>query len=217
MLNGENEMSMGWYSSYIFPRFLDWALGSAEFGELRRQTLASAQGRVIEIGFGTGLNLAHYPEPVTHLTVIDNERMLPERVAQRIALARMPVEQMQLDASGQLPFDDHSFDVAVSTWTLCSIADLQAALTEIRRVLKPEGQFIFLEHGRSDDPQVARRQDLFNPVQKIFAGGCHLNRPISRLVEDAGWKITKLDRFLLPHAPRIAGEMYCGTANPNKI
>src|SRR5438105_1711112 len=205
---------MGWYSTYIFPRFLDWALGNAEFGKLRRQTLASAQGRVIEIGFGTGLNLAHYPERVAHLTVIDQERMLPQRVAQRIVLARMPVEQMQLDASGRLPFPDHSFDAAVSTWTLCSIANLGAALTEIRRVLKPEGQFIFLEHGRSDDPQVARRQDLFNPLQKIITGGCQINRPINRLIEAAGLKLTKLDRFLLPHAPRIAGEMYGGTASP---
>ena len=89
---------------------------------------ASAQGRVIEIGFGTGLNLAHYPEQVAHLTVIDQERMLPGRVAHRISLARMPVEQMQLDASGRLPFDDQSFDAAVSTWTLCSIANLGAAL-----------------------------------------------------------------------------------------
>lgn len=217
MLSGESELCMGWYSSYIFPRLLDWALGNAEFGQLRRQTLASAQGRVIEIGFGTGLNLEHYPERVAHLTVIDQERMLPERVAHRIALARMPVEQMQLDASGRLPFADHSFDAAVSTWTLCSIADLRAALTEVRRVLKPEGRFIFLEHGRSDDPQVARRQDLFNPWQKIFAGGCQINRPISHQIEEAGLKITKLDRFLLPHAPRIAGEMYSGTASPNKV
>jgi len=217
MLSGESELSMGLYTSHIFPRFLDWALGNAEFGELRRRTLASAQGRVIEIGFGTGLNLEHYPEQVAHLTVIDQERMLPQRVAQRIALARMPVEQMQLDASGRLPFDDHSFDAAVSTWTLCSIAKLGAALQEVRRVLTPDGQFIFLEHGRSDDAQVARRQDFFNPLQKFIAGGCHINRPINRLIEEAGLKLTRLDRFLLPHAPRIAGEMYCGTASPNKI
>src|ERR1041385_4566006 len=118
--------SMGWYTRYIIPHFLDWALGQAEFGKLRRQALASAQGRVVEIGFGTGLNLAHYPEQVAHLTVIDQERMLPQRVAHRISLAHMPVEQMQLDASGRLPFPDHSFDAAVSTWTLCSIANLGA-------------------------------------------------------------------------------------------
>lgn len=208
---------MGWYASYILPHFIEWALGNAEFDKLRRQTLATAQGRVVEIGFGTGLNLAHYPEQVAHLTVIDQERMLPERVAQRIALARMPVEPMQLDAAGRLPFDDHSFDTAVSTWTLCSIANLGAALAEVRRVLKPEGRFIFLEHGRSDDPQVARRQDLFNPLQKFITSGCQINRPINKLIEEAGLKLTKLDRFLLPHAPRIAGEMYGGTASPNKV
>jgi ubiquinone/menaquinone biosynthesis C-methylase UbiE len=206
---------MGLYSTFIFPRLLDCLLGADKFGELRRQALAPARGHVLEIGFGTGLNLGYYPEQVTQLTAIDSELMLPKRVAERIAQARMPVERMQLDAAGRLPFADQSFDSAVSTWTLCSIANLPAALVEIRRVLKPDGQFIFLEHGRSDDAQVARRQDFFNPIQKFVGRGCHLNRPIDRLIEAAGLKITKLDRFLLPNEPRIAGEMYRGTASPN--
>ena len=207
---------MGWYARYIFPRFLDWALGQQECGQLRRQALASTQGRVLEIGFGTGLNLPYYPEQVTQLTAIDCENLLPERVAERIAKAHLPVARMQLDASGHLPFDDHSFDSAVSTWTLCSIDDPQAALAEVRRVLKPDGHFFFLDHGRSDDPRVARRQDFFNPVQKLFACGCRINRPIDQLIEAAGLKITKLDRFVMADAPRIMGEMYCGTARPNK-
>lgn len=203
---------MGLYSSYIFPRLMDWSLRTREHQKQRRQALAPVRGDVLEIGFGTGLNLPHYPETVTRLTVIDSERMLPERVAQRIARARVPVESMQLDAGGKLPFADHSFDSVVTTWTLCSIADVAAALAEIRRVLKPDGRYIFFEHGRSDDPKVARWQDFFNPIQNIIGRGCHINRPIDRLIKDAGLEILELDRFVMPKAPRMLGEMYRGAA-----
>jgi ubiquinone/menaquinone biosynthesis C-methylase UbiE len=191
---------------------MDWSLRTREHQKQRRQALAPVRGDVLEIGFGTGLNLPHYPETVTRLTVIDSERMLPERVAQRIARARVPVESMQLDAGGKLPFADHSFDSVVTTWTLCSIADVAAALAEIRRVLKPDGRYIFFEHGRSDDPKVARWQDFFNPIQNIIGRGCHINRPIDRLIKDAGLEILELDRFVMPKAPRMLGEMYRGAA-----
>ncbi|HXG64477.1 MAG TPA: class I SAM-dependent methyltransferase [Blastocatellia bacterium] len=205
---------MGLYAKYIFPRLMDWGLKAPAFHEQRRIALAPAKGRTLEIGFGTGLNLAHYPEAVTHLTVIDSERMLPQKVADRIRRAPMPVEVMQLDASGRLPFEDASFDTVVSTWTLCSIADLPAALAQVRRVLKPDGQFIFLEHGRSDDPKVAKRQDLLNPLQRLIGAGCNMNRPIDRLIKEAGFEIVALDRFLLPDTPRMLGEMYRGIARP---
>lgn len=191
---------------------MDWALKSKECREQRDLALAAAYGETLEIGFGTALNLSHYTDKVTKLTVIDNERMLPDRVARRIARAPFPVAEMQLDASGRLPFEDHSFDTVVSTWTLCSIENLSAALAEIRRVLKPEGQFIFLEHGRSDDARVARRQDFWNPLQKIVGRGCNMNRPVDKLISDAGLRIIKLDRFLMRDAPRVLGEMYRGIA-----
>jgi ubiquinone/menaquinone biosynthesis C-methylase UbiE len=203
---------MGFYANQIFSRALDWMLDNREVGQHRRRALAPLAGHVLEIGFGTGLNLPHYPEAVTRLTVIDSERMLKKRVAQRLAAARMPVTQMQLDASGRLPFADDSFDGVASTLTLCSIEKVAAALAEIRRVLRPAGLFVFLEHGRSDDPRTARRQDFFNPLQRIVACGCNLNRPIDRLIESAGLRVTELERYVMPGSPRAMGEMYKGTA-----
>src|SRR6185436_1628254 len=158
------------------------------------------------------LNLPHYPAQVTKLTVVEPEEMLASRVARRIAAAHMPVEQFRLDASRRLPFEDNSFDSVVTTLTLCSIADFTPALAEMRRVLKPEGRYVFMEHGRSDDPRVAKRQDFFNPLQKIVACGCNMNRPIDRLIKDAGFEIVTLERFLMPDAPRVLSEMYRGIA-----
>jgi ubiquinone/menaquinone biosynthesis C-methylase UbiE len=203
---------MGWYAKHIFARVMEWSLDVPEIAEQRRRTLAPVAGEVLEIGFGTGLNLPHYPDGVTRLTVIDSERMLPARVGGRIATARMPVRPMQLDATGRLPFPDQSFDAVVTSLTLCSLADPHPALREMRRVLKPGGRYAFFEHGRSDDPVVAHRQDRFNPVQKLIACGCHLNRPIDRLIRDAGLLIVALDRFALPGSPRILAEMYRGVA-----
>jgi ubiquinone/menaquinone biosynthesis C-methylase UbiE len=167
---------------------------------------------VLEIGFGTGLNLPFYPNQVSRLTAIDTERMLPNRVASRIAAARFPVEQFQLDAGEHLPFEDDSFDGVVTTFTLCSISDVRSALSEIRRVLKPGGRYAFLEHGRSDDRRVARWQDRFNPIQKFVGRGCNLNRSIDRLAQEAGFEVIRLERYLMPDTPRVLGEMYRGVA-----
>jgi len=205
---------MGFYAKYIFPRLLDWSLSAPEFGEYRRRALEPAQGETLEIGFGTGLNLPYYPEAVTKLTAIDSENMLEDRVVARVASCRIPVTRMRLDAQRRLPFDDHTFDTVVTTMTLCSIPDIASALAEIRRALKPEGRFVFFEHGRSDDPKVARRQDLFNPIQRIIGAGCNMNRRIDELIENAGFEITTLDRFLAPKIPRMLAEMYRGVARP---
>lgn len=203
---------MGIYAKYIFPRLLDWTLGSVPMGKYRQRALEPATGNTLEIGFGTGLNLPYYPAAVTKLTVIDSEDMLRERVARRIAECPIPVVRMQLDAQGRLPFDDQTFDSVITTFTLCSIADTALALAEIRRVLKPGGHFIFFEHGRSSNAEVARRQDRFNPLQKIIGVGCHLNRKIDELIVAGGFRITELDRFLLPETPRLLAEMYRGIA-----
>ena len=175
-------------------------------------TLAPLSGHVLEIGFGTGLNLSCYPQTVVRLTVVDSARMLPDRVAKRISRAQMPIELFVLDTSERLPFQDQSFDGAVTTFTLCSIADVGSALAEIRRVLKPDSPFVFLEHGRSGDARVARRQDFFNPLQRLIACGCNMNRPIDRLIRESAFEIVKLDRYLMPGAPRVLGEMYRGVA-----
>jgi len=204
---------LGLYSKHIFPRLLDWSLGTPEMGKYRRRALEEASGRTLEIGSGTGLNLAWYPDQVTELIAFDSENMLPRLVDERISRSSIPVTRLQLDASKHLPFDDSSFDTVVTTFTLCSIDNLPAALAEIRRVLKPGGRFIFFEHGRSDDPRIARWQDRLNPLQKIVGVGCNMNRPIDRMIHAAGFEIDSLDRFLMPKTPRLLAEMYRGIAS----
>jgi ubiquinone/menaquinone biosynthesis C-methylase UbiE len=203
---------MGLYSSYIFPRLLDWSLGNAMIQNQRRDALAPLHGHVLEIGFGTGLNLNCFPQAVTKLTAVDSERMLPKRVAKRIGEVLMPIERMTLDAGRKLPFRDKAFDGVVTTFTLCSISNVASALAEIRRVLNEAGEYVFLEHGRSDDPRVAKRQDFFNPLQKFLGRGCNINRPIDQLIKSAGLEIIKLDRYSMPDTPRVLGEMYRGVA-----
>ncbi|MFL6274609.1 MAG: class I SAM-dependent methyltransferase [Blastocatellia bacterium] len=203
---------MGFYSRQIFPRALDYLLRGDEVSRYRRVTLEPLRGRVLEIGFGTGLNLPHYPETVSHLTIIDPERMLASRVANRIAAARMPVDKMYLDASGRLPFADDHFDGVATTFTLCTIADVAAALFEMRRVLKPTGLMVFLEHGLSDDGHIAKWQQRLNPIQKIVGCGCHLNRQIDELITSAGLTIDRLARDVMPGLPRVIGSLYRGTA-----
>jgi len=202
---------MGLYANYIFPRVLEFLMSRPQMTAERRRALTDISGEVLEIGFGTGLNLPHYPDTVERLTVIDPARMLPNRVDQRIAEACMPVERVQLDAA-HLPFDAARFDCVVSTWTLCSIDDIDSALREIARVLKPGGSFLFLEHGRSDEPKTARRQDRLNPLWRKIGVGCNLNRPIDQLVRSAGLEIVDLERYLMPNTPRMLGEHYLGRA-----
>lgn len=202
------------YSTYIFPRLMDWVLRGERFQLERRLLLAPARGMVVEIGFGTGLNLPHYPRTVTALHTVDPAPLLPDRVAQRVARTPFPVHIQHVSAEG-LPYADATFDYAVSTFTLCTISDPVAALCEVRRVLKPEGCFLFLEHGRSDDLATARWQDRLNPLQQCLACGCNLNRRIDQLVTQAGLRLEQLDRYTLPGVPRIGGEIYRGKARGN--
>jgi len=205
---------MGFYADHVFPCLMELCLGTRKFQEQREQALASAHGNVLEIGFGTGLNLPHYPKTVTWLTAVDPATILRKTVAQRSAELSFPVELLHLSAE-KLPFEEGRFDCAVSTLTLCTIPEAIAALREVRRVLKPGGTFVFLEHGRSDDEKVAKWQDWLNPIQRIIACGGNLNRPIDVLIRQAGLRLGLLDRFRMPGIPRIAGEMYRGIATPH--
>lgn len=184
-----------------------------EFHRLRAELLHTARGDVLEIGFGTGLNLPHYPSHISRLSLIDPAVILPQTVRNRLADVPFPVEAMHHTAE-HLPYPDRRFDTVVSTWTLCTIPDPVQALRETARVLKPDGQFLFLEHGRSHNPQVAKWQDRLNPIQHIIGCGCHLNRRIDRLIEEAGLTIVTEDRFEMQHVPRIGGTMYRGRATP---
>ena len=205
----------GFYATEIFPRLMDWTMRTPRFQEQRRLTLAELHGSVLEIGFGTGLNLPHLPKTVTWLTAVEPENLLPKSVSRRSVDAPVPVEVIRVSAE-QLPFEDGRFDCVLSTWTLCSIQDVAAALREVRRVLKTTGILRFLEHGCSDDQQVAKWQDRLNPFQRVLACGCNVNRPIDTLIEDAGFKIAGLERYEMLGVPRFLGQMYRGSASPMK-
>ena len=207
---------MGFYASYIFPRLMDRVMRGLEFQQLRTDLLKNTEGEVLEIGLGTGLNLACYPPRVLRLRAVDPAPLLPVRVTERRAAVAFPVEIIHLSAE-RLPYDDEVFDCAVSTWTLCTIPDPLAALREIRRVLKPTGRFLFLEHGRSDNARTVAWQDRLNPIQNVIGCGCNLNRRIDQLISKAGLHIVQLDRFVMEGVPRIGGELYRGIATPNRI
>ena len=206
---------MGLYSAYIFPHLMDWVMSGDRFQRLRTEVLQSARGEVLEIGLGTGLNISHYPTGVSRLRAVDPAPLLPDRVAKRSAAVHFPVEIMHLSAE-RLPYEDGVFDHVVSTWTLCTIPDPVKALQEVRRVLKPTGRLLFLEHGRSDETTIAKWQDRLNPIQNVIGCGCNLNRPIDRLISEAGLHILQLDRFVMEGVPRIGGELYRGIAMPDR-
>ena len=200
-------MSIG---EWIRPRLLDLAL--RQMDDLRGPTVGEASGEVLEIGFGTGLNVAHYGPGVKSLVALDPKipRNYPP-VEARMAAARFPIERADLRADLTLPFDAGRFDCVVCTWTLCSIPDVRAALGELLRVLTPAGRFFFVEHGRASSERTARWQDRLNPLWVRLADGCNMNRAVDVLVEAAGFRLVSLDRFR-HRGPAILAQMYRGVA-----
>jgi ubiquinone/menaquinone biosynthesis C-methylase UbiE len=202
---------VGRIGRWIKPRFQDLAM--RQMNEYRAATVELAEGDVLEIGFGTGLNLRYYTPAVKSLAGVDPLEGLPSRVQQRIAQAGFPVEHHALRADGELPFDAGRFDSVLFTWTLCSIPEPLRALAEMRRVLKPAGRLLFVEHGRSESPGTARWQDRLNPIWVRLTDGCNMNRPIADLVERSGFALARLERFR-GSGPRLLAEMYRGVATP---
>ena len=205
---------MRFYHHYIFPYLLDLAMASPALRKPRERTLAPACGRILEIGFGTGRNLPHYPSSVERIEAIDPDLDMDRLSLPRIRHARIAVDFHHLDAE-HLPFEEGSFDTVVSTMTLCSIPDVAHALREVRRVLKPGGQFLFLEHGRAPDAGVARWQERVNRYWMPLAGGCHVNRPIRRLVEDSGLEPEQVQTYYMKKTPQFVGYMTEGVARKN--
>jgi len=192
------------------PRLQDWAMRFMD--DLRPDTVCDAEGEVLEVGFGTGRNLRHYPSAVKSVTGVDP--LVTEGFAAvdaRIAEASFPVTRTALRADGALPFDAGRFDCVITTWTLCSIPDATAALAEMRRVLKPGGRYVFIEHGVAERASTARWQDRLNPLWRRLTDGCNINRPIDRLVAGVGFELTSLDRFRAK-GPGILAQMYRGVA-----
>jgi SAM-dependent methyltransferase len=195
---------------FIKPRFQDLAM--RQMNPLRSETIRDAEGEVLEVGFGTGLNLAYYGPGVKTLVGLDPLDVSDVEVVQaRIQGASFPIERQALRADGGLPFDAGRFDTIVTTWTLCSIADVGHALREMRRVLKSGGRYVFIEHGRADADGTARWQDRLNPLWNRMCDGCNINRKIDRIVEDGGFEMASLDRFQAK-GPRLLGQMYRGVA-----
>jgi ubiquinone/menaquinone biosynthesis C-methylase UbiE len=201
---------MGFYSNVIFPRLLDRVMAGEPFEQYRKAILSQVQGRVLELGFGTGLNLPHYPSSVEKLDIVD-----PNSGANAIAQPRIQASPLTVDShvlSGEaLPMADASFDSVVSTWTLCSIPNIEQAIAEVHRVLKPGGRFFFVEHGLSDDPKVQTWQHRLNPLQKIIGDGCHLNRDMEALIRQQ-FEHLDIKRFYVENTPKVAGYTYQGVA-----
>lgn len=202
---------MGLYHRCVFPWLLDTAMGSRVFTQPRRRTLARAEGRILEIGFGTGRNLAHYPATVQRIEALDPDAALDRYSRPRIAASPIAVDFHHLDAE-HLPFASDQFDTIVCTLTLCSIPDVALALGEVRRVLKPGGQFLFLEHGLAPDPAVMRWQRRLEPLQQRLGGGCHLTRDTLALVRGAGLEVRDFQQYYLRRVPRFAGYLTAGSA-----
>jgi ubiquinone/menaquinone biosynthesis C-methylase UbiE len=202
---------MGIYSRLIFPRLCDWSMRNPRMERLRTETLAEVEGEILEIGFGTGLNLEHYPDHVRHLTAIDPGEGMARIARRRIERSVIDVE-LRVQTAEDLPFEDGQFDCVVSTWTLCSIPGARRAVAEICRVLKPGGRLLYLEHGLSEEPGVQRWQRCLTPLQKRIAGGCRLDVDIGALVRSGAFRDVGVERFLLDRTSRIVGSMYRGVA-----
>jgi ubiquinone/menaquinone biosynthesis C-methylase UbiE len=179
--------------------------------QLRREVLSEVCGEVLEIGFGTGLNLGHYPERVRRLMAVDPGVGMSRLARQRIE--RSPIEvDLRVETAEDLPVQDEVFDCVVSTWTLCSIPNVQRALKEVYRVLKPDGRFVFLEHGLSGDPKIQRWQRRLNWIQKRVGDGCRLDLDVEAVVRGLSFREVNLDRFHLERTPRTHGTIYRGVA-----
>lgn len=203
---------MGLYQRYLLPRLTHCVCASPVIEHQRRLVVPQARGQVLEIGFGSGLNLPHYrPEQVERLWALEPSAEMRALAAPRIAASGMAVQLLDLPGEA-IPLPDHSIDCVVMTYTLCTIPDASAALAQMRRVLRPDGQLLFCEHGAAPDAGVRRWQDRLDGLWGRWAGGCHLNREMLPLIESAGFRFDTVQSRYLPGTPRFAGYNTWGVA-----
>jgi ubiquinone/menaquinone biosynthesis C-methylase UbiE len=203
---------MGFYAEWILPALIDLSMRNKQLRPYRERTAGAAEGRVLDIGIGSGLNLPFYAGNAREIFGLDPSLPLLTRARNNAPRTQIPVQLLEGSAE-RIPLADHSMDTIVLTWTGCSIPDIRSALTEMRRVLRPGGRLLFVEHGRAPEPRVARWQDRLNPFWQRFSGGCRLNRKIDDLLSDAGFQIDRLTTGYIP-GPKIMTFLYEGAAKP---
>jgi ubiquinone/menaquinone biosynthesis C-methylase UbiE len=204
---------MGIYQSRIVPHLVKWAMRNQQLEPYRQRVASGAEGRVLEIGIGSGLNLSFYPQRVGEILGLEPSERLLQMTQEAARRSRLTVRLIEGSAEA-IPIDRNSIDTVVMTWTLCSIPDAFGALSEMRRVLRPGGQLLFVEHGLAPEEKIRKWQNRLTPIWKRFTGGCHLNRPVRELIERAGFEISHMDTGYM-EGPRPMTFIYQGRARPN--
>ena len=203
---------MGLYDRYVVPRLIDLSCSTKPVRKQREKIVPAAEGRVLEVGVGSGLNFPHYDQSkVDRIYGLDPSGPLVERAADRARSSGLDVEFIPLKGEN-IPLADSSIDTVLVTYTLCTIPDLAAAFGQMRRVLTPGGRLLFCEHGRAPDAGVQKWQDRLNPIWRVIGGGCNINRDIPRMIGGNGFRIDTLDVMYLPGTPRVTGYNYWGAA-----
>lgn len=203
---------MGFYDRHILPRLLNSAMSTKPITYQRKKVVPRCEGRVLEIGFGSGHNLPFYDAAkVSHIWALEPAAEMRARAADRVAQSPIALEFLDLPGE-RISLGDEAADTVLVTYTLCTIPDVHKALGEMRRVLKPSGRMIFCEHGEAPDAGVKRWQERLTPLWKAIGGGCHLGRPIPSLIADAGFRVEGMETMYLPGTPRFAGFNYWGNA-----
>ena len=203
---------MGFYRERILPWLVHLSMRQRRLAPYRNRVVSGATGRVLEVGIGSGLNLPFYGDKVAQIIGLEPSPTLLGMANEAARKSQIPLRLVEGTAEA-IPIENQSVDAVVTTWTMCSIPEIQSALLEMRRVLRPGGRLLFVEHGRAPEPGVRWWQDHLTPAWKHLSGGCHLNRAIEELIENAGFRIERLDKGYM-QGPRPMTFMYEGSARP---